>query len=471
MPSTKSKPIGDNPLPKASDLLRIDVRNARLSPAQRRFNELTRQIDAARARLDSWRRHGDRIELRIANEMLPLESQLRESQRKLVLQIDQLLSGPPLRPRLRADQNEVLEVMLTELCECVLQAEPDPEIEALHDRYADISLAEQRAEDELIDREMNEVLISQMYGAEVLEAVKNDDCPADEMLERAHGYARSRADAAPKPDPEPEPEQAPERPAGRRSAQERRSEAHAERQRQEAREASQSVREVYRRLVRQLHPDRETDPVQHARKTELMQRINRAHADGDLLTLLTLQMEVEQLGADELAELPAQRLAHFNRVLTEQMLLIRDEIRACTRSLQIRLGDPDGPRLTRPKQLDAWLDEQLEDLRAMRLHNEDTQRRLADSKLRRACLNELCRAREMYQRMLDEEEREIDALFEQLAGDYDDMDFDLADFDADPFNLDPFASNPFGPAPERGRSGPNRPRSASKSKRKKRKKK
>ncbi len=467
MPSTTSKPIVDKPLPKASELLRIDVRNARLSPAQRKFNELTRQIDAARERLDSWRRHADRIDKRIADEALPLEAQLRHSQRALLLQIDQLLSGPPLRPRLRADQHEVLQIMLTELCDCVLQAEPDPEIEALHDRYADISLADQRAEDEAIDREMNEVLISQMYGAEVWEAVRNDDCPVDEMFARAAAHARSnRADAAAEPEPEPEPAQ----PAGRRSARERRNEAHAEHQRQQAREASQSVREVYRRLVRQLHPDRETDPVQHARKTELMQRINRAHADGDLLTLLTLQMEVEQLGADELAELPAQRLAHFNRVLTEQMLLIREEIRAFTQSLQLRLGDPDGPRLTRPKQLDTWLDEQLNDLRAMQLHNEDTQRRLADSKLRRACINELTRARAMYQRMLDEEEREIDALFEQLGG-HDDADFDLADYDTDPFDLDPFAGNPFCPTPDRGRTGSSRPRSASKSKRKKRKKK
>lgn len=468
MSSTRSRPIEHGALPKASQLLRIDVRNVRLSPAQRKFNNLTRQIDTARTQLDSWRRHADRIDQRIADEVLPLETQLCQSQRALVLQIDQLLSGPPLRPRLRADQHEVLRVMLTELCECILQAAPDAEIEALHDRYADMSLAEQRAEDEALDREMSEALIADMYGADVLEAVRDDDCPADELLERAHAHVRAQADAGVRSQAEAAPER--ERPTDRQSARERQASARAERQREEAREASQSVREVYRRLVRQLHPDRESDPVQHARKTELMQRINRAHAEGDLLTLLTLQMEVEQLGADELAELPAQRLAHFNRVLTEQMLLIREEIRALTQSLQMRLGDPDGPRLTRPKQLDAWLDEQLADLGAMRQDNEDTQRRLADSKLRRACINELTRARAVYQRMLDEEEREIDALFEQLGGGYDDADFDFADYDTDPFNLDPFdTSNPFGPAPHGGRSGPKGPRS--KSKRKKRKKK
>jgi curved DNA-binding protein CbpA len=42
------------------------------------------------------------------------------------------------------------------------------------------------------------------------------------------------------------------------------------------------VREVFRKLASELHPDRETDPAEHARKTELMQRVNQAYKAGDL---------------------------------------------------------------------------------------------------------------------------------------------------------------------------------------------
>jgi hypothetical protein len=43
---------------------------------------------------------------------------------------------------------------------------------------------------------------------------------------------------------------------------------------------TQAVREVFRKLVSELHPDRETDPAEHARDTELMQRVNQAYKAG-----------------------------------------------------------------------------------------------------------------------------------------------------------------------------------------------
>ena len=45
----------------------------------------------------------------------------------------------------------------------------------------------------------------------------------------------------------------------------------------EADETSLSIREVYRKLVSALHPDREPDPQERARKTALMQRVNQAY--------------------------------------------------------------------------------------------------------------------------------------------------------------------------------------------------
>src|SRR6185436_12237903 len=63
----------------------------------------------------------------------------------------------------------------------------------------------------------------------------------------------------------------------------------------EATHASQSVREVYRKLASELHPDRETDAAERERKTVLMQKVNQAYAAQDLLTLLQLQLDIEQI--------------------------------------------------------------------------------------------------------------------------------------------------------------------------------
>jgi hypothetical protein len=465
MPPTQPGLFPNEPA-SGSELLRIDKGKARLSPAQRKFNELTGQIARARADLAAWQDHGRRVDGRVVNELLPLEAQMRQAQRKLIVLIDQLLCDPKPSPKLRGAQRDALLDLLVELCGFLLQHGPDPEIEALHDRHAEMSLAEQRAEDEQIDLEITESVISDMYGADVLAAVQAEGGDADDMLLRAQAYVRER-DRAELSAAQAGIDASSDEPPRERTARERRAEQSAERKRAEAREASESVREVYRRLVRQLHPDREPDPVQRERKTGLMQQINRAHAEGDLLTLLTLQMEVEQLSADELAELPAQRLAHFNRVLNEQWQLLKEEIRNCIDALQIGLAD-DGPRrLSRPRELDALFESRLREIRQIHKRNEEILARLSDSKLRRACLDELARDWKLFQRVQAEEDRELDSLIDELEafhagyGDRDLDDFPFAD------DFDPFAA----PRSPHLHGGPSQSAgSKSKKKRKKRRK-
>jgi hypothetical protein len=69
------------------------------------------------------------------------------------------------------------------------------------------------------------------------------------------------------------------------------------REQEEAANISKSIQAVYRQLVAALHPDRERDPAERARKTELMQRVTVAYGKKDLLQLLELQLSVEQIDA------------------------------------------------------------------------------------------------------------------------------------------------------------------------------
>ena len=86
----------------------------------------------------------------------------------------------------------------------------------------------------------------------------------------------------------------------------------------QAQAATQSVREVYRKLASALHTDREPDPAERARKTALMQRVNQAYDNKDLLQLLELQMQFEQIDAAHLAGIDEKRLQHYVEVLKEQ---------------------------------------------------------------------------------------------------------------------------------------------------------
>ena len=95
--------------------------------------------------------------------------------------------------------------------------------------------------------------------------------------------------------------------------------ARQQRLKAEAAQVSQSLREVYRKLASALHPDRETDPDERKRKTSLMQRVNQAYSERNLLELLQLQLEIEHIDAGTLETLSADRLKHYNQVLTEQL--------------------------------------------------------------------------------------------------------------------------------------------------------
>jgi hypothetical protein len=78
---------------------------------------------------------------------------------------------------------------------------------------------------------------------------------------------------------------------------------------------SQSIREVFRKLASALHPDRETDPAEKARKTALMQRANQAYDQGNLLQLLELQLELEHIDPARLAAIRPERLKHYIKIL------------------------------------------------------------------------------------------------------------------------------------------------------------
>lgn len=79
--------------------------------------------------------------------------------------------------------------------------------------------------------------------------------------------------------------------------------------------AELGLKRLYRRLARLLHPDLAADDAERVRLGELMSRVNRAYAEGDLTHL---EVMAERLGAGEpQGELsPEERLLHLERRAT-----------------------------------------------------------------------------------------------------------------------------------------------------------
>jgi hypothetical protein len=95
---------------------------------------------------------------------------------------------------------------------------------------------------------------------------------------------------------------------------------------EEAANVSKSIQAVYRQLTSALHPDREQDPVERERKTELMQQVTVAYGNKDLLKLLELQLAVEQIDQHKLSSLSAERLKHYNKILNDQLRELQEEV-------------------------------------------------------------------------------------------------------------------------------------------------
>lgn len=89
---------------------------------------------------------------------------------------------------------------------------------------------------------------------------------------------------------------------------------------------SKSIREVYRQLAKSLHPDRIADDEDYEVKNQLMQEVNAAYGKKDLLTLLSIQLKIEQIDQDHIDGIAIEKLKHFNVILKNQLNELESEI-------------------------------------------------------------------------------------------------------------------------------------------------
>ncbi len=292
-------------------LVRITGPAAKLNKTQQEFNRLSERLARLREHLVQWRAAEDRCRQRSATELAPLQAQLTSLQAETVLWVDGFLALPPQGNRLPKKLRAKLVAMLRLLARDVLDAGPHPAVEAAHDRHS--SQSHRAAQREQTD--MAAAIFGHAMGDPSL--FEGDAESVDALMQRAAERARARDDAAPADDEPPQQQQ--QQPSSR-AAKARARDAQA------LQEASQSVRDVYRRLASSLHPDREPDAAERARKTGLMAQVNEAYARHDLLALLAVQLDIEQINATHLAGLSDERLRHYIRVLKDQKLALEEEL-------------------------------------------------------------------------------------------------------------------------------------------------
>jgi hypothetical protein len=94
-----------------------------------------------------------------------------------------------------------------------------------------------------------------------------------------------------------------------------------------------------------------------------MQKANQAYAANDLLTLLELQLQVEQIDASHIAKASNDRLKHYNKVLSEQLQQLKHELARVEAGFRFDFNLEPGWGLD-PRKLGPLLDGHARQLRA-----------------------------------------------------------------------------------------------------------
>ncbi len=279
------------------------------SKGQKVFNSLIKQIEIQRAQLAAWEAAVPPYQQKYASELLPLFETSADLQVRLVHSLDQACD----QKGITKPERRKIAGLITELAGPLIAERGDAVLKTIYNKHSE---SDYDSEEAAALQGMKSML------EDVLDIELGDDLgplsPAD-FLKRAQAQMQERQaqeDAYWQAQNE-------RRAKRKKSAKQLASEAQ---QQAEEQQISQSIREVYRKLASALHPDRETDPQEHQRKTALMQRVNQAYAKNNLLKLLELQLELEHIDQTTINNISEDRLKHYNTILKDQLAELQQEI-------------------------------------------------------------------------------------------------------------------------------------------------
>lgn len=285
-----------------------------LSPSQKNFNRLIKQIESKRERLAHWSEVIPRFRQKFASDLLPLMQEERELKTQLAEAMDWAHGGKGLTQT----ERRKLSSMIVDLTLHLLESGDHQEaIKALYNKHSRSDFDEEEGEKLDFLRAVLEENFgvdlgrdAEFYSQEELIARVQEQFQAKEQA-RIHARAKKK------------------------SAKQQARDAQRE---EESKQQLQSIREIYRKLASTLHPDREKDPAERDRKTHLMQRANEAYERGALLELLELQMEIEHIDQSYLSTLASDKVQQYVQILKSQVRELDVEINRIESGLMYEFG-------------------------------------------------------------------------------------------------------------------------------------
>ncbi|MDY4338493.1 J domain-containing protein [Xanthomonas sp. LF07-6] len=298
------------------------------TPARKRFDSLVKRLERARAQLHAWQDALPRWEQRFHEQVDPLLQERDAAQVQLLRELDAAHATYKLSKRDRADLSE----LICELAALLIRDGDNDGLKDIYDRHSPLGFDQDLAESEALLTSV----IGEEFGLteEEMAHIHSPEALYAQIQERLHAQ---QAHAA-----------------GRAQQRDKRRRAGAGKAAQVAADPQQTRRALYRNLVAALHPDREPDPQQRERKTALMQRLNQAYQNDDLLAMLELQLEIGQLDQAGIAAMAEERIRDYNDLFAAQLRQVEQTLAGLVDDFMGRYGLQD-ERAPQPQRLDALL--------------------------------------------------------------------------------------------------------------------
>jgi curved DNA-binding protein CbpA len=298
--------FADDPLPMPRSMLSLVASpGVKLSAAQKSFTQLVTDIAEEEQSLLMLANLQSQFRQQFAEQLNPLESERDKFNYEMVLLLDAQLA----RKSWTASQRATMQEILCALAEQLFDSPHGEKMKAIFDRHSVVTAAESFA----IANEEITSEIEQLFGvnkhrddgsARTIEEMIQEAKKLEDDLMRDHA-AQIDARASAKR-------------GGKKTARQEKAE-------QQAIDTAKLLKEIYRKLSSVIHPDREPDPAERARKTALMSELNQAYESKNLLKLLTLQQQFGKLDSAAVASQADDKLKLINHQLRQQLADLRGE--------------------------------------------------------------------------------------------------------------------------------------------------
>jgi hypothetical protein len=310
---TSSPDTTSNSLSFLSALAVQATAQAKLTPAQQRFNELLARIELLTGhiqRLEAWSDLHRYAHIQALRESV---QQAQAHRKNLLFFLHERLQTADFTVQQQRMARGKLRSLLGELA-----ATTDPQVQALANLYVSEEDTQEAAQEQAEAAQRLREKIEEALG-QPIDKPSQYQTPEDMMAAGMRQWQRQQ-----QADDDRKAAKRAARKATKKSAAAEKGEISPAMARET--DAKSAIRTIFRQLASALHPDREPVESERLRKTGLMSEVNAAYEKNDLTTLLRLQMQVTQVNPQSTARMADDKLQAMSLLLKEQVAALEDDL-------------------------------------------------------------------------------------------------------------------------------------------------